>query len=97
MPRVNLAEYIERRSADSAIVVELSGGAEVVVPPAELWSDEAYAAISSGDMAAAVKLILGTAQHTTFVKAGGNWRVLNGIIAEVQGVDIPKPPGSAAS
>lgn len=94
MPRVNLADYIERRNNDAAIVIELADGVEVTVAPAELWSDAAYAAIAKSDMAEAVKLILGPKQHAVFTKAGGTWRILNGITAEVQGADIPKSPGS---
>lgn len=94
--RINLANYVERKNDAGAIVIELADG-EITVPPAELWSDKAHAAAMGNKMAEATKLILGDEQHARFVAAGGNWRILNGIIEQAQGVDVPNSPGSDGS
>ena len=94
--RVNFADYVERRNAAEGIVVELPDG-EITVPPAELWPDEAFTALSKNKVADAAKLILGEAQHLLFTAAGGNWRILNGIIEEQQGLDAGKSEASSSS
>lgn len=94
--RVKLAEYIERKNAAEGIIVELADGGEVTVPPAEMWPDAAFAALDKGKVADAVKLILG-AEYEAFTKAGGNWRILNGIVAEQQGIDAPQSDASSTS
>jgi hypothetical protein len=80
---VNLAEYIERRKADST-VVELDDGVTISIPPAELFSDEVFAALDAGDHKGAACAVLGDEQYALFVAAGGNWRLLNSILREQQ-------------
>lgn len=84
--RIKLTEYIERRIVDDGLVVELPDGTEVTVPPAELWPDSSFEALGEGKTGEAVALILGGDQYLRFVAAGGNWRIINGMIAEQQGV-----------
>lgn len=95
--RVNFADYIERKNAALGIVVELPDGSEITVPPAELWPDAAFAALDKDKVADAVKLILGDTQHAAFTAAGGNWRILNGIVEEQQGLDAGKSGASPSS
>lgn len=95
--RVNFADYVERKNAAEGIVVELPDGTEVVVSPAEMWPDAAFAALDKGKVGDATKLILGAEQYEAFTKAGGNWRILNGIVAEQQGVDAGKSGASPSS
>lgn len=97
MARVKLADYIERHNAEAATIIELPDGSEVVVPPAELWSDEAHDAAIAGNIRDSVVLILGADEYARFTKAGGNWRMINGIVAEQQGLDVGKSPASPES
>lgn len=95
--RIKLAEYIERKNAAEGITVELPDGSEVLIPPAEMWPDAAYAALDKGKVPDAVKLILGTTGFEAFIAAGGNWRILNGIVAEQQGLDVGESEASPPS
>ena len=97
MARVNLADYIERHNAAAATIIELPDGTDLIVPPAELWSDEAHDAAIIGKVRESVVLILGAEGYDRLTRAGGNWRMLNGIIAEQQGVDVGKSPASPES
>jgi hypothetical protein len=95
--RVNFTEYIERKNAAEGITVDMPDGTSVTIPPAELWPDEAFAALDKGKVAEAVKAILGPVQHAAFTAAGGNWRILNGIVEEQQGVTVPQSGASPKS
>lgn len=95
--RVRFADYVERKKAAGAIIIELDEGVEVTVPPAELWPDGVFDANLAGDADRASRLVLGDDQYAVFVAAGGNWRILNGIIAEQQGVGVGESGASPES
>jgi hypothetical protein len=92
MRKVRFTDYVDRRREDS-IEIELPDGSTVIVPPGELWPDAAHDALAAGDMAETTRLVLGD-DHDRFVAAGGNWRILSGILQDVRGTD---PGESAAS
>ena len=95
--RIKLADYIERKNAAEGIAVELPDGTDVIIPPAELWPDAAFAALDKNRVADAIKLILGAADFERFTAAGGNWRILNGIVNEMQGLDVGESVASPPS
>jgi hypothetical protein len=95
--RVNLAEYIERKNAAEGILVDLPDGKEITMPPAELWPETAWAALAESKSDDALELILGVEQHAAFTSAGGNWRILNGIMREQQGLDAGESEASSTS
>lgn len=92
--RIRLADYIERKNATEGIVVELPDGSDIIIPPAELWPDAAYTALDDNNVGEASRRILGDDAYQRFADAGGNWRVLNGIVREMQGVDVGESEAS---
>jgi len=97
MPRVNLKAFIEREYADASTIIELPDGTEIEMPPADLWPDAAWVAAREGDIRQCVILTLGETEYQRFCTVGGNWRVLNAIIAKQQGLDVGESPASSQS
>lgn len=97
MPRVKLADFIEREYADASTIVELSDGTDFIMPPSEMWPDEAFDAARQGDIRTCVILTVGEDEYARFCKAGGNWRILNAIVAAQQGVEVPQSSASSTS
>ena len=88
MPKkYNLSEFIERRVEEDGIEIELSDGTSVTIPPAELWPDEAAAAIDANDDEALARAIMGDEAFDRFRADGGGWRLLNAFIRDAKGVD----------
>lgn len=97
MARVNLAEFMARNYDDSATVVELADGSTITLPPADMWPDEAYEAAREGDIKSCVILALGQSEYDRLCAAGGNWRILNAIVTEQQGLDVGESQASSKS
>lgn len=95
--RIKLADYLERKMSAEGIPIELPDGSEIVIPPAELWPDAAYQFLDANDVGAAVVAIIGQEASDRFTAAGGNWRVLNGIVRETQGLDVGESEASPTS
>lgn len=95
--RYNLAEFVEAKRRDDGIVVELSDGSTITVPPGILWPLEALDAMRRADMAEATRLFLGDEQHERFTADGGNWRILDAILRDATGVDMGEPPASSST
>lgn len=92
---VKLFDYIERKKKTGSITVDLGKeNGTIVLPPLELWPDEAWDTAATGDTREATVLVLGTDAGARFYAAGGNWRMLSGIVREQQGVDVPQSEAS---
>jgi hypothetical protein len=92
---VKLFDYVERKKKAGSITVDL--GKEhgtVVIPPMELWADEVFDTASAGDTKAAIVLLLGQDGADRFAAAGGNYRMLSGIVREQMGLSVPQSEAS---
>lgn len=95
---IKLFDYIERAKKAGSITVDL--GKEhgtVTIPPVELWPDEAWDRSSTGDTKGATALVLGDEPAARFYTAGGNWRMMSGLVRQEQGVDVPQSEASPDS
>lgn len=97
MARIKLADFIERTYADASTVIELPDGTTVTMPPGDLWPDAAFTAAREGNIRDCVILTLGEPEYERFCQAGGNWRILNAIIAEQQGLTAGESSASSQS
>jgi hypothetical protein len=95
---IKLAGYIERKRKTGSIAVDLGDGAEnVVIPPIELWPDEAFDTATAGDTKGAAAMLLGQDGADRFYAAGGNWRMLSGLVRDQQGLDVGEFEASSES
>jgi len=99
MPKpVILFDYMERKKKHGTIEIELGDGQPPIsVPPTELWRDEAFDTAGTGDTKGALAIILGQEAADRFTAAGGNWRMLNGIVVEQRGVSVGESAASSES
>lgn len=97
MPRTNLKAFIEREYADASTIIELPDDTEFIMPPADLWPDAAFIAAREGDIRQCVILTVGEEAYQHFCLVGGNWRILNAIIAQQQGLEVPQSSASSTS
>lgn len=95
--KVNFADYIERKRKAGAITVDLGEQGTVEIPPLELWADEVFDTATKGDTKAAVALLLGQDGSDRFHAAGGNYRLLSGIVTDRQGLSAGESEASPAS
>lgn len=95
--KINLAEYIERKRATGSITVDLGDGTTVDIPPMEVWADEVFDTASTGDTKAAIVMLLGAEGGERFLAAGGNYRILSGIVRDQMGLDVPQSVASSES
>lgn len=95
---IKLQNYVERRKAEGSIAVDLGKEHGTVnIPPIEVWPDEAFDTAGSGDTKAATALVLGDEAGARFYAAGGNWRMLSGIVRQEQGLDVGESEASSES
>lgn len=95
---VKLFDYVERTKKAGSITVDL--GKEhgtVVIPPTELWVDEVWDLAANGDTRGAIALVLGQEAADRFQAAGGNYRMIHGIVRQQQGLDVPQSEASPDS
>ena len=95
---VKLFDYIERRKKAGSITVDL--GKEhgtVTIPPTEVWVDEVWDLAKVGDTKAAVALALGQEPADRFHAAGGNYRMMIGLVSEKQGLNVGESDASSES
>lgn len=92
--RYNLAEFVETKRREDGIPVDLSDGSAIIIPPGILWPEEAFTAMRTGNMAETTRLFLGDDQYDRLLADGGNWRIIDAIIRDHEGVDVG---GSSAS
>ena len=95
---VKLFDYIERRKKAGSIPVDL--GKEhgtITIPPMELWTDEVFDTATGGDTKAAIVMLLGQDGADRFLAAGGNYRILSGIVREQMGMTVPQSEASPDS
>lgn len=93
-----LMDYIERRKKTGSITVDLGGDkGTIVIPPQEVWPDEVFDTAISGKTKEAVELLLGQDASDRFHAAGGNYRMLGGIVREQQGLTVPQSEASPDS
>lgn len=95
--KINLAEYVERRKGTGSVVVDLGDGKTVTIPPLELWADEVFDTASAGDTKAAMAMLLGDEGAQAFIDAGGNYRMLSGIVRDQLGLSVGESEASSPS
>lgn len=95
--KVNLTDYKERKEAEGAIDVETDDGQTFRIPPPELWPDAVGKLVKEGDMVGLGEALLGPDGYERFVAAGGSAVILNGIFAEVHGIDVGERKASPRS
>jgi hypothetical protein len=92
---IKLFDYIERKKKAGSITVDLGKDlGTVTIPPMELWADEVFDLATTGDTKAAIALLLGDDAAARFVAAGGNYRILSGIVREQLGMAVPQSEAS---
>lgn len=95
---VVLFDYMERKKKTGSVTVDLGGErGTIVIPPVELWPDEVFDTATGGDTKGAVAMLVGKDGSDRFHAAGGNYRMLSGIVREQQGVDVPQSEASPDS
>lgn len=98
MAKINFGDYVERKR--KAGEVELTLGDDhgsVVIPPMELWADEVFDTATGGNTVGAIVMLLGQDGSDRFHAAGGNWRILSGIVREQQGASVGESAASSES
>lgn len=95
--RIRLTDYKERKESEGAIDVETDDGQVFRIPPPELWPDSVGKLVRENDLVGLGEALLGADGYARFVEAGGSAVILNGIFAEVHGVDVGERRASPPS
>ena len=92
---IKLFDYIERKKKAGSITVDLGkDNGTITIPPMELWADEVFDTATAGNTKQAIALLLGEEPAARFIAAGGNYRILSGIVREQLGMTIPQSEAS---
>src|SRR5882672_5420679 len=95
---VIFVDYVERKRKTGSIEVDLGKDhGTVVIPPMELWSDDVFDTATAGDTVGAIVKLLGQDASDRFHAAGGNYRILSGIVRDQMGLDVGESEASPAS
>ena len=95
--KISLSDYVERSLAKGSIDVDLAEHGTIRIPPMELWADEVFDTATSGDTTGALVKLLGEDAAARFGAAGGNYRILSGIVRDRLGLSVGESEASPAS
>lgn len=95
---VIFVDYVERKRNTGSITVDLGKDhGNVVIPPMELWPDDVFDTATAGDTVGAIVKLLGQDASDRFHAAGGNYRILSGIVRDQLGMAVGESEASPAS
>lgn len=95
---IKLFDYVERKKKAGSITVDLGKQhGTVVIPPMELWPDDVFDTATAGDTTSAIVKLIGQDASDRFHAAGGNYRILSGIVRDQLGLDVGESVASPGS
>lgn len=78
--KVTYSEFRDRRIAEASIEVDMGDGLVITIPPEECWPHTMPRSLDKS-----MRAIIGDEQVDAYLAAGGSLRMLDAIVADVQG------------